>query len=161
MVIDLRKIQLNFTDGLIAITEVIVSIISFVITFDSTSGYPCLWILPVTFLISMIFGIGMYSNILSNITKLIISSGYFIKMVITPGLFALGGYRSFYKVSLELNSFIIAVLMMSFECFFVFLWCSYSVYTHEKSAVSINSPARVSKRVRAIIMLAITFLFLL
>lgn len=88
-------------------------------------NYGAIAVLPFIYgLMCFISGRALRSIRKSPVT-LFLLGGYFIRMVVTPLLFSLGGYQSFYKVSIASADVAQATLLLSLETVVVFLAANY------------------------------------
>lgn len=95
---------------------------------DNVEVYRLLYLLPFCYGIVAFFALTLRgSYILKSMVSIFLFGGYFIKMVATPTLFAIGGYKSFYSVSMSEKSMDKALLIMCLETVVIFCLMTYYV----------------------------------
>ena len=87
--------------------------------------YAHLYLLPLTFLITAFFMVNLYRDIFSEMSLLIIVCGYFIRMVVTPCLFCLGAYHSFFRVYPAQEIMLRSILWICYEHIVVMVVCRF------------------------------------
>lgn len=97
------------------------------------SIYSCSCFLPFCFgFISFTAGY-VYRNLSKSPVSIFLLGGYFLRMVIHPFLFCIGGYVSFYNINISSQNVIKAVVLLSLENIIVFIVANYY------SRININS----------------------
>lgn len=94
--------------------SIVVSLVMYVITNESHS-YELLFLLPLFFGLVNFASITLYYNFYRSIVCIILVGGYFIKMVISPLFFAMGGYHSFFLGYSNIENINLAIGFMIFE----------------------------------------------
>jgi hypothetical protein len=107
------------------ITSFISLVAIIIILFNKNENYELLFFLPLGFLICNLFAFFSLDRLYRSIPALIIIASYFIRMVITPFLFSLGDYQSFYNIIIPGSAINNACLFMVYEYSIVFFTCAF------------------------------------
>ena len=100
--------------------------IAVVLLQKDTGVYRDLAVLPLIFGMMCGISVWMRSDFLGSWAALILSGGYLIRMAVTPMLFALCGYQTFfYTVEMTRAVMTKSILMMSMECIVVLSVCMF------------------------------------
>ena len=122
--------------------------------------YNVLYLLPLCYGIVVFFSLIFIGNCLweSKVT-IILLVGYFIKTVLTPILFALGGYKSFYGANVSKNGLTLAVVYMCLETIVIFCLVAYYGKETKKDSSNVIDFKRYDNKIFKVAICCI-FLFL-
>ena len=128
---------------------------------ENAGIYTSLFVLPFCYgLISFMALIYLGGNILKSVVSVLIFGGYFIKMVLTPCLFALGGYESFLGSCVTNQGINKAIIYMCLETAVVLGLAAYlGKRAHKEQETKINFPQYNTKVFNFVV--GLLFLFLI
>lgn len=142
----------------LVILALLCAIYSFFASGSMPSYYGLLWMLPTTYAICMMFSKRIIKEALQSLPILLIGALFFVRMVLSPFLYAYAGIKETIAINVEENT-TKAILIMCYECLVVFAilnWCCrknwgsrclafYLEKNREKSDVRKNIGRRFSK----------------
>lgn len=123
MISEVNSQKLSISSVSCFIVSSVAFVFAMIIGFNTSSIEPYYWyifLLPLTFSIVNVFSSRLYKRMLNSPVTMILIIFYFIRFCVSPFLFALGGYVSFYPVSFSKGSFFYAIAIMCFELITVF-----------------------------------------
>lgn len=152
----------NMTGVLLASISMMVCILcgGIILLTDDARIYHLLFLLPFSFGLTSFFALIYIGNsLLKSRVSVILLGGYFIKMVITPVLFAQGGYESFLGTKMVTDGITWAILLMCAETTVVLGTAAYCVRrVNNEQSKEINFPQYNTKLFNLIIGLLFVFL---
>lgn len=96
-----------------------------IILFNQNENYGLLFLLPLSFLACNLFAFFLHDRLYRSIPVLIIIASYFTRMVVTPLLFSLGNYQSFYNIIIPGSAMDKACLFMAYEYSIILFTCTF------------------------------------
>lgn len=132
----------------------------YILSTKNAGIYSPLYLLPLCFgLISFFVFLLAGDQILRNMVSLLLVGGYFVKMVLTPFVFAWGDYESFLGASVTKAGIDRAILLMCAETFLVLcMVCHHGRRAEQMTVTEINFPQYNTKVFNAIVGLLFIFL---
>ena len=114
------RISAVFLFAMIAFS--VLSMINILVDAQRPDYYSLLWLLPLSFLLVTVVLLVRYDKLyFSSITGTIAVLIYFVRMVVTPLFMSMGGYASIFDESVYSANAAMAIILMSYETFAVFL----------------------------------------
>ena len=142
---------------LLNIFSIIVSLVLMLFYNDATYYLNCM--LPIGYILGNMLSVGLLSKyLLKNRVITIITIGYFIKMVITPLCFALGGFNSFFNGYLLINNNNEAVLFMIYEYICIMTMISLFSNLRINKMFSLSNNILSLKKLKLIVIILFIFL---
>lgn len=86
---------------------------------EENEVYGCINILPFVYAFVTLFLGNMYVHLFYSPVTILLIGGFFVQLVLTPCLFALGGYASFFNSAATDEGVFEAVVLLSLECLVV------------------------------------------
>ena len=119
----------DMLSGVLNVSLIILSLLCAIYSFFASGSMPSyyglLWMLPTTYAICMIFSKRIIKEALQSLPILLIGALFFVRMVLSPFLYAYAGIKETITINVDENT-TKAILIMCYECLVVFAilnWC--------------------------------------
>lgn len=103
---------------------------------ETNKVYWSIQTLPFVYAITTLFLRKMYVHVFRSLVTISLLGGFFVQLVLTPVLFAIGGYVSFFGNIATEEGVFYAVVLLSLECFIVLLVANYYVSSTQKYGIT-------------------------